>query len=73
MYGGLWCFREGELQNIYYQQAKARPSSLTDRFDKAYYDDIISAPEVEGLSVKALLSTEQRIPGLGTVCCRIYS
>jgi len=65
MYGGLWCFREGEFHNIYYQQAKIRPSPLTDQFDKAYYDSILSTPGIEGLSVKALLATEQRIPGLG--------
>lgn len=65
MYGGLWAFRNGEFDNIYYQQAKEKPSPLTDRFDKTYFNEILSKPEVQKLSVKAFLATEQRIPGLG--------
>lgn len=65
MYGGLWAFRNGEFDNIYYQQAKEKPSPLTDRFDKTYFNEIFSKPEVQKLSVKAFLATEQRIPGLG--------
>lgn len=65
MYGGLWCFEEGEFKNTYFLQAKDKPSPLSDKFDKLYFENIISAPEVSGLSAKALLATEQRIPGLG--------
>jgi formamidopyrimidine-DNA glycosylase len=65
MYGGLWCFKEGEFKNQYFLQSREKPSPLSDKFDKAYFDSIISAPGVEGLSAKALLATEQRIPGLG--------
>ena len=65
MYGGLWCFKEGEFKNTYFLQAKEKPSPLSNKFDKAYYDNIISTPGVEELSAKALLATEQRIPGLG--------
>lgn len=65
MYGGLWCFPEGANDNPYYKVAKEKPSPLSDRFDQAYYDAIISSPEVQKLSAKALLATEQRIPGLG--------
>ncbi|KAB3532835.1 DNA-formamidopyrimidine glycosylase family protein [Alkaliphilus serpentinus] len=65
MYGGLWCFEEGEFDNIYYQQAKEKPSPLSDNFDKDYFDRIISGTKAEGLSAKALIATEQRIPGLG--------
>lgn len=65
MYGGLWAFRNGEFDNIYYQQAKEKPSPLTDRFDKIYFNELFSKPEVQKLSVKAFLATEQRIPGLG--------
>lgn len=65
MYGGLWCFKEGEFKNTYFLQAKEKPSPLSNKFDKAYYDNIISTPGVEKLSAKALLATEQRIPGLG--------
>lgn len=65
MYGGMWCFKEGDFKNQYFLQAKEKPSPLSDKFDKAYFDGIVSVPENEGLSAKALLATEQRIPGLG--------
>ena len=65
MYGGLWCFKEGEFENQYYFIAKEKPSTLSNEFDRAYFDSIISAPGIEKLSTKALLATEQRIPGLG--------
>ena len=65
MYGGLWCFKEGEFKNQYFLQAKEKPSPLSDEFDKIYFDSIISTQGNEGLSAKALLATEQRIPGLG--------
>jgi formamidopyrimidine-DNA glycosylase len=65
MYGGLWCFKEGEFKNTYFLQAKDKPSPLTNKFDRAYFDGLMFAPGAEGLSAKALLATEQRIPGLG--------
>lgn len=65
MYGGLWCFREGQYHNPYYDAAIQSPSALSDAFDSAYFDRLISSPEVQKLSAKALLATEQRIPGLG--------
>ncbi len=65
MYGGIGSFPEGELENPYYQAAKEKPSPLSSAFDKNYFHRIISAPEVQKLSLKALLATEQRIPGLG--------
>jgi len=65
MYGGVGAFLEGELDNPYYQVARGKPSPLSPAFDKAYFIDIVSAPEVQKLSLKALLATEQRIPGLG--------
>jgi formamidopyrimidine-DNA glycosylase len=65
MYGGIGAFTEGELDNIYYRVAKEKPSPLTLAFDRTYFDGIISAPDVQKLSLKALLATEQRIPGLG--------
>jgi len=65
MYGGLLCFLEGELDSPYYQMAKEKISPLSSRFDQAYFDSLISGPEVQKLSVKAFLATEQRIPGLG--------
>lgn len=65
MYGGLWCFKEGEFDNKYYLMAKQKPSPLSDKFDRMYFDSIISSPGAGRLSAKALLATEQRIPGLG--------
>jgi formamidopyrimidine-DNA glycosylase len=65
MYGGLWCFKEGEYHNPYYEVAKTKPSPLSEEFDKVYFNALISAPEVEKLSAKAFLATKQRIPGLG--------
>ena len=65
MYGGLWCFKEGDFKNQYFFQAKVKPSPLSNKFDRIYFDSIISVQGNEGLSAKALLATEQRIPGLG--------
>ncbi len=65
MYGGLWCFADGAFANPYYKLAKEKPSPLAGEFDRAYFDRLISTPEVRKLSAKAFLATEQRIPGLG--------
>lgn len=65
MYGGLLCFREGEVDNPYYEVAKARYSPLSEAFDADYFNRLISPNEVQKLSLKAFLATEQRIPGLG--------
>ncbi|MFH1381378.1 MAG: zinc finger domain-containing protein [Chloroflexota bacterium] len=65
MYGGIGSFLEGKLDNLYYKAAKEKPSPLSTAFDKVYFNGIISAQEVQKLSLKALLATEQRIPGLG--------
>lgn len=65
MYGGMGCFLEGELENRYYRIAKEKPSPFSPKFDRAYFDGLAAAPEAQKLSLKALLATEQRIPGLG--------
>ena len=65
MYGGMGAFREGELENPYYKVAREKPSPFSKAFDRVYFDRIVSSPEVQKLSLKALLATEQRIPGLG--------
>lgn len=65
MYGGICCFNDGDFDNPYYKVAKAKPSPLSEEFSEAYFDRLISLPDVQKLSVKALLATEQRIPGLG--------
>ena len=68
MYGGMGSFPEGELDNRYYKVAKEKPSPLFPKFDRAYFDRLTSGPELSKLSLKALLATEQRIPGLGNGC-----
>lgn len=65
MYGGMWCFKDGELDYIYYKIAKEKPSPLSKEFDFKYFEGIASNEGVQNKSVKALLATEQRIPGLG--------
>jgi formamidopyrimidine-DNA glycosylase len=65
MYGGMGCFRTGELENKYYQAAREKPGPLSAGFGKAYFDRLIGDPKVKNLSLKAFLATEQRIPGLG--------
>lgn len=64
MYGGMMVYPQGISDNFYYNVAREKPSPLSDVFDKAYFDSIVA--EADGkLSIKALLATEQRIPGLG--------
>ncbi len=65
MYGGLMCFRGGEFDNKYYRVAKEKPSPLSDQFDKKYFEGMLSSQDMQKLSAKAFLATEQRIPGLG--------
>lgn len=65
MYGGLGSYPAGKLENPYCRVAKEKPSPISRAFNKAYFERIVSAPEVKNLSLKALLAAEQRIPGLG--------
>jgi formamidopyrimidine-DNA glycosylase len=65
MWGGFFCFPAGEKGGFPdYDVAKARPSPLTDAFDRAYFDTLFDVGTPK-LSAKAFLATEQRIPGLG--------
>jgi formamidopyrimidine-DNA glycosylase len=68
MYGGILCFKTGEEENPYYLVAKENPSPLSDAFDYASFEKFFMVAGVEKLSAKALLATEQRIPGLGNGC-----
>ena len=65
MYGGLGCFEEGTLDNPYYKVAKEKPLPLSDEFNEEYFGKLMSLSNVQKLSAKAFLATEQRIPGLG--------
>ena len=64
MYGVLYAFSQGENDNFYYHVAKTKPSPLSTDFDIRYFEKIVSDTK-PALSAKALLATEQRIPGLG--------
>jgi formamidopyrimidine-DNA glycosylase len=69
MYGGIQCWGEGEIfENPYYDIAQEKPSPLTDAFDEAYFQQLLSPEAVQKLSLKAALATEQRIPGLDNGC-----
>jgi formamidopyrimidine-DNA glycosylase len=65
MYGGLYCYKDGQLENEYHRAAATKPSPLSDNFDVSYFLGLAAKPGADKLSSKALLATEQRIPGLG--------
>ncbi len=65
MYGGLGAFSEGGLDNPYYRVAREKPSPLSPSFDRAWFDAMASGDAAQKLSLKALLATKQRVPGLG--------
>lgn len=64
MYGGMWAFPAGGFDNGYYDAARKKPSPLTDGFTFDSFSEIVSSAEGK-VSAKALLATQQRIPGLG--------
>lgn len=64
MYGGMWAFPDGMKDDFYYNAAKEKPSVLSDAFDAAYFESLLT-DAAKKLSAKAFLATEQRIPGLG--------
>ncbi|MCL2286050.1 MAG: endonuclease VIII [Firmicutes bacterium] len=59
MWGGIHCVPFAQRP-----ENKQVPCPYSDAFDEAYFDSLISG-EKPNLSAKALLATEQRIPGLG--------
>ena len=63
MYGGIWACKD-EFQNSYYQGSLHSISPLDDAFDESVFEKIFQSTQKD-LSMKALLATEQRIPGLG--------
>ena len=63
MYGGIWAY-QGIFDNPYYQGSLKSISPLDDVFDEIYFDKIFKST-TKDISIKALLATEQRIPGLG--------
>lgn len=65
MYGGLWAFPVGQLDNPYYEVAREKPSPLTEQFDYSHFETLLMDKKLKSMSAKAFLATEQRIPGLG--------
>jgi len=63
MYGGIWAYK-GKFDNPYHQRSLTSISPLDDAFDELYFDNIFKNT-TKDISLKALLATEQRIPGLG--------
>ncbi len=64
MYGGLWCF-DKETDNDYYNGAISKPSPLSDAFDFDYFMALVGDEVLSKKSLKEVLATKQRIPGLG--------
>jgi len=65
MYGGLWVFPAGAMDdNPYYEAAKKAVPILSDQFGYEYFLSLFNEKS-EKMSTKAFLATEQRIPGLG--------
>lgn len=65
MWGVMLCFKDGEKGGMTdYNLAKQNPSPLSPEFDRARFDSLFDE-KTAGLSAKAFLATDQRIPGLG--------
>ncbi|WP_320053750.1 DNA-formamidopyrimidine glycosylase family protein [uncultured Acetobacteroides sp.] len=63
MYGSICAYR-GALDSKYHQRSLGSISPLDDAFDEQLFENIFRST-TKDLSMKALLATEQRIPGLG--------
>jgi len=63
MYGGIWAYK-GIFDNKYHHRSLTSISPLDDSFNESFFDNIINNV-TRDLSAKALLATEQRIPGIG--------
>ena len=63
MYGGIYAYR-GDLDNPYHRGSFNSISPLDDAFNESFFTNLIKNV-TRDLPAKALLATEQRIPGLG--------
>ncbi|MGV8094459.1 MAG: endonuclease VIII [Mangrovibacterium sp.] len=63
MYGGISAYK-GRLDNKYHDKSAESISPLGEEFDMACFENLIGK-EKKNLSLKALLATKQRIPGIG--------
>lgn len=64
MYGFIYAYPNGEVDNKYYRLSKESISPLSNEYTPAHFDRLFSEAK-KTLSAKALLATEQRIPGVG--------
>lgn len=66
MYGMLWAFEEGKFDNPYYLRGREGLNVYSESFTEDYFmEQLADSEPLQNKSVKALLATEQRIPGLG--------
>lgn len=63
MYGSIQAY-QGVLENPYHQGSINKISPLDDSFNESYFEGLFKST-IKDISIKALLATEQRIPGLG--------
>lgn len=63
MYGGIWAYKN-MFDNPYHRCSLNNVSPLAENFNELVFEDIIKKTSKD-ISLKALLATEQRIPGLG--------
>lgn len=64
MYGAMFLIRPDTFDNPYYLAGKRKPMPNTEDFTYKYFRELFEGLS-GSLSMKALLATEQRIPGLG--------
>lgn len=64
MYGFIYAYPSRAIDNTYYIQSKESISPLSDEYTPALFDRLFAEAK-KTLSAKALLATEQRIPGVG--------
>lgn len=69
MYGAMLAYDPKMNQNQYYLTARHKPSPLSEAFDAQYFARIVNTAR-KSTSAKAILATEQRIPGLGNGCAQ---
>lgn len=64
LYGFIGVYADGVIEEIYHKQNKENLSPLQEAFSMEYFNTLIAQCS-PNLSVKALLATEQRLPGIG--------
>ncbi len=65
MYGGIICADTDDYDNDYYRGAVSKPDLLGPDFSPEYFLSLTGGSELKNKSVKFVIATEQRIPGLG--------